>query len=91
MTPVVVRAVRPEDAEQVLAIYRAGLDAGFEHPAPDWAAFDADTLPDHRFVAVDTCPPGPSKPGVSANASAARSPNNAARTSTGAESPACKE
>ena len=54
MTPVVVRAVRPEDAEQVLAIYRAGLDAGFEHPAPDWAAFDADTLPDHRFVAVDT-------------------------------------
>jgi phosphinothricin acetyltransferase len=32
------------------------LDAGnasFEHTAPDWPAFDAGRLPDHRFVAVD--------------------------------------
>ncbi|MGI5239716.1 N-acetyltransferase family protein [Dactylosporangium sp. CA-139066] len=44
------------DAEQVLAIYQAGMDEGnasFEHTAPDWAAFDAARLPEHRFVAVD--------------------------------------
>ncbi|GIM91976.1 N-acetyltransferase [Paractinoplanes toevensis] len=44
------------DAEAVLAIYQAGMDGGqasFEHTAPDWAAFDAGKLPDHRFVAVD--------------------------------------
>jgi L-amino acid N-acyltransferase YncA len=56
MTAVAIRAMRPEDAKQVLAIYQAGLDAGdasFEHTAPQWPAFDASRLPDHRFVAVD--------------------------------------
>jgi phosphinothricin acetyltransferase len=44
------------DAKAVLAIYQAGLDCGdasFEHIAPDWPAFDAARLADHRFVAVD--------------------------------------
>jgi phosphinothricin acetyltransferase len=44
------------DAKAVLAIYRAGIDAGnasFEDTAPDWPAFDAAKLPRHRFVAVD--------------------------------------
>jgi L-amino acid N-acyltransferase YncA len=56
MTPVVIRTMRAEDAKQVLAIYQAGMDAGnasFEHTAPDWAAFDASKLGDHRFVAVE--------------------------------------
>jgi phosphinothricin acetyltransferase len=56
MTTVAIRAMRPEDAVQVLAIYQAGMDAGdasFEHTAPGWAAFDAGKLPDHRFVAVE--------------------------------------
>ena len=56
MTAVAIRAMRPQDAEQVLAIYQAGLDAGnasFEHSAPDWPAFDASRLRDHRFVAVE--------------------------------------
>jgi len=44
------------DAAAVLAIYQAGLDGGqasFETEAPDWPAFDAARLPDHRFVAAD--------------------------------------
>ena len=43
-------------ADQVLAIYRAGIDEGdstFETEAPDWAGFDAAKLPAHRLVAVD--------------------------------------
>jgi L-amino acid N-acyltransferase YncA len=43
-------------ADQVLAIYRAGIDEGdatFETVAPTWPQFDAARLPDHRFVAVD--------------------------------------
>ncbi|MEU7620339.1 N-acetyltransferase family protein [Micromonospora rifamycinica] len=51
-----VRPMRATDADRVLAIYQAGIDAGdasFETTAPDWAAFDAARLPDHRFVAVD--------------------------------------
>ncbi|SCE83993.1 phosphinothricin acetyltransferase [Micromonospora chaiyaphumensis] len=50
-----VRPMRPEDADAVLAIYQAGLDAGdasFETTAPTWPAFDATRLADHRFVAV---------------------------------------
>jgi L-amino acid N-acyltransferase YncA len=42
-------------AEEVLAIYQAGIDEGdatFETTAPTWAAFDAGKLPDHRFVAL---------------------------------------
>ncbi|MFI7658526.1 GNAT family N-acetyltransferase [Micromonospora parva] len=56
MTDITVRALRDEDAERVLAIYQAGLDAGnasFEITAPTWSAFDTAKLPDHRFVAVD--------------------------------------
>jgi L-amino acid N-acyltransferase YncA len=44
------------DAGRVLAIYQAGLDTGnssFDTLAPDWAAFDASRLPEHRFVALD--------------------------------------
>jgi L-amino acid N-acyltransferase YncA len=53
------RQIRPMgagDAEQVLAIYQAGLDTGqasFETVAPDWEKFDAAKLPDHRHVAAD--------------------------------------
>jgi L-amino acid N-acyltransferase YncA/2-polyprenyl-3-methyl-5-hydroxy-6-metoxy-1,4-benzoquinol methylase len=53
---VLIRPMRPADADQVLAIYQAGLDTGqasFETTAPDWHAFDAARLPLHRHVAVD--------------------------------------
>ncbi|GID96562.1 GNAT family N-acetyltransferase [Amorphoplanes digitatis] len=56
MTAVAIRAMRADDAQQVLAIYQAGMDAGnasFEHTAPDWAAFDAGKLVHHRLVAVE--------------------------------------
>lgn len=45
-----------DHAQQVLAIYQAGLDEGnasFETLAPTWDAFSAAKLPDHRFVALD--------------------------------------
>ncbi|WP_233288872.1 GNAT family N-acetyltransferase [Kitasatospora sp. MBT63] len=45
----------PEHAEQVLAIYRAGIEEGnatFETSAPAWDAFDVARLPDHRHVAL---------------------------------------
>ncbi len=44
------------DADAVLAIYQAGLDSGnasFETVAPDWPAFDAGRIEQHRFVAED--------------------------------------
>jgi len=44
------------DADQVLAIYQAGLDTGqasFETVAPAWETFDAAKLPGHRYVAAD--------------------------------------
>ncbi|NML48996.1 N-acetyltransferase [Streptomyces sp. R302] len=44
-----------DHAEQVLAIYRAGIDEGdatFETTAPTWEVFDAGRLPGHRFVAL---------------------------------------
>ncbi|MFC8716644.1 GNAT family N-acetyltransferase [Kitasatospora sp. NPDC057198] len=47
--------MRPEHAEQVLAIYRAGIEEGnatFETETPDWAAFDAARLPAHRHIAL---------------------------------------
>lgn len=43
------------DADEVLAIYQAGLDTGdasFDAVAPDWTAFDSSRLPEHRFVAT---------------------------------------
>ena len=42
-------------ADEVLAIYQAGLDTGnasFQTKAPDWPTFDASKLPEHRFVAI---------------------------------------
>lgn len=52
-----VRPLRASDAEEVLAIYQAGLDGGqasFEATAPSRAAFDAARSPELRFVATDT-------------------------------------
>ncbi len=46
----------PEHADQVLEIYRSGIDGGdatFEEAAPSWEAFDAARLAEHRLVAVD--------------------------------------
>ncbi|MFD7905078.1 GNAT family N-acetyltransferase [Kitasatospora sp. NPDC059747] len=46
----------PDHAEAVLAVYQAGIDtadATFETAAPDWPAFDASRLPEHRLVALD--------------------------------------
>ncbi|WP_198653844.1 GNAT family N-acetyltransferase [Actinocorallia populi] len=45
----------PRDADQVLAVYQAGLDTGqasFETEAPAWEDFDAGRLPAHRHVAA---------------------------------------
>ncbi|MFE1322101.1 GNAT family N-acetyltransferase [Kitasatospora phosalacinea] len=45
----------PEHAEQVLAIYRAGIEEGnatFETEVPAWEVFDAARLPAHRYVAL---------------------------------------
>ncbi|OLT36320.1 phosphinothricin acetyltransferase [Actinomadura sp. CNU-125] len=45
-----------EHADQVLAIYRAGIDEGdatFETAAPGWDEFDAAKLAEHRLVALD--------------------------------------
>jgi L-amino acid N-acyltransferase YncA len=52
----VIEPMGVADAGMVLAIYQAGLDTGqasFETRAPDWAAFDAARLADHRYVARD--------------------------------------
>jgi phosphinothricin acetyltransferase len=43
-------------ADEILAIYQAGIDEGnatFETTAPTWQAFDTAKLRDHRFVALD--------------------------------------
>ncbi|UQA97592.1 GNAT family N-acetyltransferase [Streptomyces halobius] len=43
-------------ADEVLAIYQAGIDEGnatFETVAPSWEAFDVAKLPEHRLVALD--------------------------------------
>lgn len=56
-TPTVtVEPMAAGHAEQVLAIYRAGIDGGnatFETGAPSWEQFDRAKLTDHRFVALD--------------------------------------
>lgn len=52
----VVVPLAAKHAEQVLAIYQAGIDEGnatFETAAPSWEAFDAAKLPGHRFAALD--------------------------------------
>ncbi|MFJ3922632.1 GNAT family N-acetyltransferase [Streptomyces sp. NPDC090022] len=44
-----------EHADEVLAIYQAGIDEGnatFETAAPTWTVFDASKLPEHRFAAI---------------------------------------
>jgi L-amino acid N-acyltransferase YncA len=51
-----IRPMLAADAGAVLAIYQAGLDTGqasFETVAPDWDAFEAGKLREHRHVAVD--------------------------------------
>ncbi|WP_306325488.1 GNAT family N-acetyltransferase [Streptomyces venezuelae] len=51
-----IAPLRPEHAEQVLAIYQSGIDEGnatFETSAPTWEAFDGAKLPEHRLVALD--------------------------------------
>ncbi|SFI61503.1 L-amino acid N-acyltransferase YncA [Streptosporangium canum] len=52
-----IRPMREADADQVLAIYQAGLDTGqasFETLAPSWEGFTASRPPNLRYVAVDT-------------------------------------
>jgi L-amino acid N-acyltransferase YncA len=52
---ILIRPMRPADADQVLSIYQAGLDTGhasFETAAPAWEAFDAAKLSLHRHVAT---------------------------------------
>jgi L-amino acid N-acyltransferase YncA len=54
--PVRIEPMTDEHAEQVLAIYQAGIDEGdatFETAAPRWAEFTRTRLPGHRFVALD--------------------------------------
>lgn len=53
---VLIRPMLAADADQVLAVYQAGLDTGqasFETAAPGWEAFDSVKLPLHRHVAAD--------------------------------------
>jgi L-amino acid N-acyltransferase YncA len=51
-----LQPLRPEDWPAVRAIYQAGIDGGdatFETAAPDWPAWDAAHLAEHRLVARD--------------------------------------
>ncbi|MGX8904625.1 N-acetyltransferase family protein [Streptomyces netropsis] len=51
----VIAPLTPAHADEVLAIYQAGIDEGnatFETAAPTWEAFDAAKLAEHRFVAL---------------------------------------
>ena len=51
-----IAAMTDAHATEVLAIYQAGIDEGnatFETAAPQWEAFDAAKLPEHRLVALD--------------------------------------
>ena len=55
--PVKIEPMAVGHAQQVLAIYQAGIDEGdatFETAAPGWAEFSASRLPRHRFVALDS-------------------------------------
>ncbi|TLQ44597.1 GNAT family N-acetyltransferase [Streptomyces marianii] len=52
-------------AEEVLAVYRLGIDEGdatFETRAPAWAEFDTTRLTEHRFVALRDSVPTPAAP-----------------------------
>src|SRR5215472_13333189 len=51
-----IEAMTPVHADQVLAIYQAGIDEGnatFETVVPPWEEFSAARLASHRFVAID--------------------------------------
>jgi hypothetical protein len=60
-------AMREDHADQVVAIYRAGIDPGnpsSETTAPIWNVFDAAKPADHCYTAVETargdlCSPWP--------------------------------
>jgi L-amino acid N-acyltransferase YncA len=50
-----IAAMTAEHADQVLAVYQAGLDTGnasFEVTAPEWSTWDANHLAGHRHVAL---------------------------------------
>ncbi|MEU3747320.1 MULTISPECIES: GNAT family N-acetyltransferase [Streptomyces] len=52
----VVVPLTADHADEVVAIYQAGIDEGnatFETTAPAWEQFDAAKLPEHRFAALD--------------------------------------
>ncbi|GLZ80981.1 N-acetyltransferase [Actinorhabdospora filicis] len=54
--PLSLVPMTPAHAEDVLAVYAAGIATGhatFETATPSWADFDAARLPAHRFVALD--------------------------------------
>jgi L-amino acid N-acyltransferase YncA len=51
-----IAAMTDQYADQVLDIYRRGIDTGhatFETEPPTWDAFTTTRLPQHRFVALD--------------------------------------
>jgi L-amino acid N-acyltransferase YncA len=51
-----IEPLRAEHWDDVARVYAAGLatgDATFETTVPDWATWDADHLPDHRFVVIE--------------------------------------
>jgi L-amino acid N-acyltransferase YncA len=51
-----ITAMTTDHADQVLAIYRLGIDEGdatFETVVPTWQQFDEAKLPAHRHVALD--------------------------------------
>ncbi|MFE2554786.1 GNAT family N-acetyltransferase [Streptomyces sp. NBC_00090] len=53
---ITVAPLTAEHADDVVAIYQAGIDEGnatFETTAPAWEQFDAAKLAEHRFVALD--------------------------------------
>ncbi|MGW0121529.1 N-acetyltransferase family protein [Streptomyces sp. NPDC003327] len=55
-TATTVAPLTADHADEVLAIYRAGIDEGnatFETSPPTWEQFDAGRMPEHRFVALD--------------------------------------
>ncbi|MFE3230469.1 GNAT family N-acetyltransferase, partial [Nocardia sp. NPDC059228] len=54
--PAVIVPLHAAHADEVLAIYQAGIDAGnatFETSPPTWESFDTAKLPEHRFAALD--------------------------------------
>ncbi|WP_436319754.1 N-acetyltransferase family protein [Streptomyces syringium] len=55
MAAAAITPLTPAHAEEVLAIYQAGIDEGnatFETAAPTWESFDAAKLAEHRFAAL---------------------------------------